>query len=376
MNSQNTTSDNELQFPMHLFLKTEAEWVDELPHDINGFKLYKIKCSPQEWIQKSQDLRYFKMNTSRRKDLIGTRKVGRCIRSLYCMSADCPFKHSAEGKLNTMNFQNVSGNKVCFSCGNIASRKWCSACKMTEYCRESETLIVYHIGGTNVLLGKTQIYTERSEKQCTETEVWVLKVFNRLRWVRQLLMVTFWRQRRAMQLSCACVRSEKAKILQERNPHKHSLEAVGILKQAMDKEDKYLIYKINNSQFNGQPDYIFKNSASMAQLAIDMDQDSLKHPLQAEEAYFNGCHSRCAVYKTLALFVYHTTMHCILWLPTMEAKSDFTCEISILWELFNEILIKIKVRNYKFNPKSIMVDENGANYCAVRKVFGLEICNI
>ena len=73
---QNNTSDNELQFPMHLFLKTEAEWVDELPHDINGFKLYKIKCPPQEWVQKSQNLRCFKMNTSRRKDLIGVRKVG------------------------------------------------------------------------------------------------------------------------------------------------------------------------------------------------------------------------------------------------------------------------------------------------------------
>ena len=53
---QNNTSDNELQFPMHLFLNIEAECVDELPHDIDGFKLYKIKCSPQEWVQKSQDL--------------------------------------------------------------------------------------------------------------------------------------------------------------------------------------------------------------------------------------------------------------------------------------------------------------------------------
>ena len=49
-------------------------------------------------------------------------------------------------------------------------------------------------------------------------------------------------QRRAMQLSYANVRSEKAKIAWERNLDKHSLEAVGILKQAMDKEDKYLIY--------------------------------------------------------------------------------------------------------------------------------------
>ena len=105
---QNNTSDNELQFPMHLFLYMEAEWVDELQHDINSFKLYKIKCSPQEWVQKSQDLRYFKMNKLKRKDLTGMRKVGRCIGSLYCMCNDCPFKHSAEGKSNMTNFQNVS----------------------------------------------------------------------------------------------------------------------------------------------------------------------------------------------------------------------------------------------------------------------------
>ena len=53
------TSD-ELQFPMHIFINTEAECVDELPHDIDGFKLSQIKCSPQEWVQKSQDLWYVK----------------------------------------------------------------------------------------------------------------------------------------------------------------------------------------------------------------------------------------------------------------------------------------------------------------------------
>ena len=86
------------------------------------------------------------MNTSRRKELIGMSKVGRCIGSLCCMSACCPFTCSAEQKSNTTNFQNVSRHKVCFNCGNIASRKWCGVCKMTEYCRESETFTVYHIG--------------------------------------------------------------------------------------------------------------------------------------------------------------------------------------------------------------------------------------
>ena len=157
----NNTGD-ELQFPMHLFVKSEAECVDELPHDIDGFKLYKIKCSQQEWVEKTQDLWHFKMNTSRRKDLIGTRKVGRCLGSLYCMSANCPFKHSAEGTPNTMNFQNVSGHKVCFSCRSIASRKWCGAHKMTEYCRESGTLTVYHVGVHKCHLKKdTKIYKKQ-----------------------------------------------------------------------------------------------------------------------------------------------------------------------------------------------------------------------
>ena len=32
---QNNTSSNELQFPTHLFVNTAAEWVDDLPHDID-----------------------------------------------------------------------------------------------------------------------------------------------------------------------------------------------------------------------------------------------------------------------------------------------------------------------------------------------------
>ena len=102
------------------------------------------------------------MHTLRRKDLVGTRKVGKCIGNLYCASDDCPFKHSAEGKWNTMNFQNVSRHKVCFSCGNVASRQWCSAHKITEYCRESETLTVYHIGAHKCpLKPETKIYRKQ-----------------------------------------------------------------------------------------------------------------------------------------------------------------------------------------------------------------------
>ena len=74
----------------------------------------------------------------------------------------------------------------------------------------------------------------------------------------------------------------------------------------------------------------FKSSTAMARLAIDMDQDGPEHPLQAEDAYFDGCHSRCTGYKTLALFVYHTAMRCILRIATMEVRSELTKEMSFL----------------------------------------------
>ena len=48
-----------------------------------------------------------------------------------------------------------------------------------------------------------------------------------------------------------------------------------------------------------------------------------------------------------------------------------THEITVFWELFNEILNDIKGRDYTFNPRAIMVDENGATYCAIQKILGL-----
>ena len=56
----------------------------------------------------------------------------------------------------------------------------------------------------------------------------------------------------------------------------------------------------------------------------------------------------------------------------MEVKSKSTHEIIVFWELFNEILSDIKGRDYKFNLRAIMVDENGVNYCAIQKDIGLD----
>ena len=152
---------------------------------------------------------------------------------------------------------------------------------MTEYCRESESLTVYHIGAHKCPLNQdTKIYRKQVRDAVLRNQGIGAQSIQQAEVGQAVADSDIWEAwRRAMQLSYDNIRSEKAKISWERNSDKHSLEAVGTLKQATDKEDKYVIYKINNSQFNGQPDYIFKSSAPMAQLAIDIDQDSPEHPL-------------------------------------------------------------------------------------------------
>ena len=91
-----------------------------------GYRWYdKRKCSLIEWVQKIRDLRYFKMHSSRRKGLIGTREVRRCIGNLYCSYDDCLFKLSTGGKRNTSNLQNMDEHKTFFICGHVANREWC-----------------------------------------------------------------------------------------------------------------------------------------------------------------------------------------------------------------------------------------------------------
>ena len=77
-------------------------------------------------------------------------------------------------------------------------------------------------------------------------------------------------------------------------------------------ENKYLIYKINNSQFNDDPDYLFKTSKAMAEEAVEVDQARPASPFQGEEAYFDGSHFQCVGYKPLALLIHHPVKWCIL----------------------------------------------------------------
>ena len=60
----------------------------------------------------------------------------------------------------------------------------------------------------------------------------------------------------------------------------------------------------------------------------------------------------------------------------MEIKSENTDNITLFFHMFNEILQK-ETNNptYKFNSRSLVCDESGANYNGIRNEFGDEMAN-
>ena len=61
----------------------------------------------------------------------------------------------------------------------------------------------------------------------------------------------------------------------------------------------------------------------------------------------------------------------MLRLASMEMRSENTNDISKFLTLFNEVLEQMSgIKGYKFNLRCFMCDEGGANYIAVRSVWG------
>ena len=90
-----------------------------------------------------------------------------------------------------------------------------------------------------------------------------------------------------------------------------------------------------------------------------------------EHAYIDAMHSRVKRYKTITMWTYQPGMRRVLCLAVMEAEKENTEMLVLFLELFNEALDKFKGHpGYKFNPRGIMHDENGANLNVIATVLG------
>ena len=366
----------EYRFPTHLFIGLTPTPVDFIPGNIDGLKLYKLSnIQPKDCWKSAYDLRHFKMHATRRKGFRGKIKVGFCSGNYVCKNDECPYRKSnPDLKRNEQNWQYMEGRRVCKHCGVWQTGKECGARKLVEYNTNMKEVIVYHLGQHTCTprIDSAKYDNVMSEAISKNTKIGpvALKTLKVNKAVKKLDIDAAYEI--AEKFNTSRMKFLKRKLAKEICPDTHSFEAVGLLKSSTDKHDPFLIYRVNDSNCNDGPDLVFKSSRELLLMAAAMDQAGPPNPLQEQVVYFDGTHSRCVGFKTLGAFFLHPGMRQLLRIASMEVRTEGTKNIHWFWKLLNQALREVTGNNEAiFNPTQIMVDENGANFCGVRKEFGL-----
>ena len=372
---QSSLKARRIPFPDGVFHNMEPEWVDEVPSDINGTKLYHILTTPASVLKVQQDLRHFHMKASKRKNFTGIRKVGWCSGSLICTNEECPFAKSTT-KRNISHWKGGIGSKCCFSCGYEGVERSCPARKMTEYCYKTNVLKVCHLHNhtCSTKMDKTR-YDKELEKvadhfphmpgiSAIREEMMHYAQNGDFEKVQQIAKETS-NTRRFLQL--------QRKVKERNITGRQSIESIATVKEGSDKVDKFLCWRINGDGMNENPGYVFKTAAHALDLCLEMDC-SKDGALNDQECFFDGMFSRCKDWITLACWVYHPASRRLMKIATMEVRSERTQHIALFWNLLNEALREhTGVADYIFNPVAFMVDEAGANHCGIQEAFGEEV---
>ena len=99
-------------------------------------------------------------------------------------------------------------------------------------------------------------------------------------------------------------------------------------------------------------------------------QDSL---LVEEPAYFDGMHSHVKYFVSLTLWVFHPAMRGMVILAIMDALKEDSDNIEIFFDIFTKAVAHyINEPEYIWDPHYIMMDQKGANFEAIERVFGAE----
>ena len=120
--------------------------VEQVPWDIDGNVIYKMKCEDDFWIDSVSDGHWWKVVQSSRKDLQGERKFATCLGSYICNNPECP-KYTTEKVKNLMDFKH--GPKVSYTykiCGYYVTREHCGTLKAVEHDEGFGCITIYHTG--------------------------------------------------------------------------------------------------------------------------------------------------------------------------------------------------------------------------------------
>jgi hypothetical protein len=354
----------------------EAQFVSQVPFDIDGFCKFIVNCSRQDMMHYARDGRPWNTwVTSSRKGFSGIRRVARCRGSRICSSSDCSFLKHGTGP-NRSHFEFVDGCLKCFTCGCEAEQVACSAVKVVEYDNIASCLTVMHTGIHACKAKLPKINRAVILKAVAENPgVKPSKLVND-KMIQVMNSEEFdWKQVESVARAFTDlkrVHNARAQIQSMNNPYGQAFEALGVFKTKCDEKDKFLVYRINCRQHNGKPSYVFKSSMHMAEIALSMDRTgngSMSH----EYAHVDAMHDRCRDFKTVILWAYHEMSRKLVCLAVMDIEEENTENLTTFWHLLDEMLAEVSGKaEYKFNPTGFVADEHHANWRSINDVFGPE----
>ena len=337
---------------MSVYTGMVAKRVAFQPYAIDGNVMYEIACKKHEWHKKHEDGHYWASTSGKNKDLQGTRKCSKCIGPLQCQKKRCVMYH-CHALSNTKSFQTMGEDYLFRSCHQFVSRTWCGARKIMEYNRQTETLTIWHQGKHRCQVKPGHKTLEQKQKG-KEMLMYIMRQYPKVSHKEQTRLGALYHlQRDEPQMAREFIvtmmdndtyNQAKKEIMDKIiGVERHSINAIGIIKQKQDEQDPLHIFKINDKKLNGKPPFTYKSSIPMARIALLMDQkNKVKTPFQDAVAFMDRLHSRVVDYTTLTLWVHNPVIWHLQCIACMECESENKENITMFLTLVNEMLRQVK----------------------------------
>ena len=156
---------NPFKLDMSLFMNVVRKVVGTCPFNIDGNKIYQMKCDKSTWKEKVTDGRHWQINWGKNQLLNGERRVAKCQGSIVCTNNNCPM-FQVHNIVNEASFSQgtLEGSYQCANCLHISERQWCGALRASEWDHDRNIMTVWHQGKHICLLKKPPLEKDNATK--------------------------------------------------------------------------------------------------------------------------------------------------------------------------------------------------------------------
>ena len=342
--------------------------VATVPFDIDGDQVYVVPYNRDCRFKNLKDGRHWgKLNASRKKGTIGDRYLQICQGSFQCENTECP--HVIQfGRINKLQF---TPQGKCKSCGIFSKRKHCGARKYSEFSRDG-IATVKHFGIHSCSPKKRRPKSDENEfkkRPYVKPSQMRIEVLGDMIRSGENIDDIETKAEELMDRKANAREKQKAKGSSE-------FSLLDNLRKRYGKNDRFHIYRMNNSEWNRHPTYIFKTSNVTLNILKQMSRDG-DHFMSNSPSYLDAKVNRVKNMSTYTLSTYHPLLRKHISLAIMECDGENYNNCKTFFETLNEALfdnsesqIQETDINKLFNPMLMVMDENGGNWKALQEVYG------